>query len=151
MAVVRRAEARDVPQLAPLMLEYIVDFYRQPRPSDGDLHALIDVLLKRDEGVQFVAEDDGRLTGFATLYFTWGTLVAAREAVMYDLYIVQEARGSGVARDLFEACVEESRRRGCKEMVWETAPDNHRAQRFYEKMGATRGPWVTYSIDAAGR
>jgi ribosomal protein S18 acetylase RimI-like enzyme len=151
VAVVRRAEARDVPELAPLMLEYIVGFYRQPRPSDEDLHALIDVLLKGEEGVQFVAEEDGRLAGFATLYFTWGTLVAAREAVMYDLYVVEDARGSGVAQDLFQACVEESRRRGCKEMVWETAPDNRRAQRFYDKMGAIRGPWITYSTEVAGR
>jgi ribosomal protein S18 acetylase RimI-like enzyme len=150
VAVVRRAEAGDVPSLAPLMLEYIVDFYRQPRPSDEDLQTLIDVLLQGREGIQYVAEDEGRLVGFATLYFTWGTLAAARQAVMNDLYVVEEARGTGVAEDLFRACVEESRRRGCKEMVWETADDNDRAQRFYEKVGGTRGPWVTYSIDVAG-
>jgi ribosomal protein S18 acetylase RimI-like enzyme len=146
-ATVRRAEQRDVDGLVPLMLEYIVGFYRQPRPADQDLRALIDVCLEGREGVQFVAERDGELLGFATLYFTWGTLAAAREAVMNDLYLVESARGSGLAEELFHACAEESRRRGCSEMVWETASDNARAQRFYDKMGSTRGPWVSYSIE----
>ena len=145
-AMVRRAERRDVDGLVPLMLEYIVGFYRQPQPADQDLRALIDVCLEGREGVQFVAERDGELLGFATLYFTWGTLAAAREAVMNDLYLVESARGSGLAEELFRACAEESRRRGCAEMVWETASDNARAQRFYERMGSTPGPWVSYSI-----
>jgi ribosomal protein S18 acetylase RimI-like enzyme len=144
---VRRSHERDVPQLSRLMLDYIVGFYRQPRPADQDLHRLIGVLLQGEEGVQFVADRDGELLGFATVYFTWGTLIAAREAVMYDLYVAEAARGTGMAGDLFRACVEESHRRGAPEMVWETAPDNHRAQRFYEKMGSRRGPWVTYSIE----
>jgi ribosomal protein S18 acetylase RimI-like enzyme len=144
---IRRVERRDVPRLAPLMLEYIVDFYRRPRPADEDLSRLIDVLLEGDEGTVFVAESDGELVGFATLYFTWGTLAAAREAVMNDLYVAEPARGTGVAADLFRASADESRRRGCAEMVWETASDNHRAQRFYQKMGSERGPWVSYSIE----
>jgi ribosomal protein S18 acetylase RimI-like enzyme len=146
-AVVRRTERADVERLLPLMLEYIVDFYRQPRPSDQDLRRLVEVCLKGEEGVQFVAEGDGELLGFATLYFTWGTLAAAREAVMNDLYVAESARGSGLAEELFRACAEESRKRGAPEMVWETAPDNVRAQRFYAKMGSTREPWVAYSIE----
>jgi RimJ/RimL family protein N-acetyltransferase len=32
-------------------------------------------------------------------------------------------------------------------MNWETAPDNHRAQRFYEKVGGRRGDWLVYAIE----
>jgi ribosomal protein S18 acetylase RimI-like enzyme len=149
-ATVRRTERGDVERLLPLMVDYIVGFYRQPRPADKDLRALIDVCLEGREGIQFVAERDGELVGFATLYFTWGTLAAAREAVMNDLYLMESARGSGLAEELFRACAEESRRRGCAEMVWETASDNARAQRFYDKMGSIRGPWVSYSIETKG-
>jgi ribosomal protein S18 acetylase RimI-like enzyme len=146
---VRPAERGDVERLAPLMLLYIVDFYRHPRPTDEDLHRLIEVCLEGKEGLQFVAERDGELVGFATLYFTWGTLAAAPQAVMNDLYVTEDARGTTAARDLFDACVRESGRRGCREMVWETASDNHRAQRFYAKMGGQRGDWVSYSIDVS--
>lgn len=131
----------------PLVLEYVVGFYRQPRPSDGDLLGLIDLLLAGDVGVSFVAEEDGSLIGFANLYFSWSTLRAGRIAIMNDLYVVESARGSGVAERLFRACAAESARRRCVEMAWETAPDNGRAQRFYDRMGGHRGEWVTYSID----
>jgi GNAT superfamily N-acetyltransferase len=145
-SVVRRAEPGDVAELERLMLEYVVGFYGHPEPLPGRLRALIDILLEGKEGVQLVAEHDGTLVGFATLYFTWSTLNAARIAVMNDLYVVEAARGTGIARPLFEACRAEARDRGCAEMTWETAADNHRAQRFYEKMGGRRGSWVTYSI-----
>jgi len=144
--VVRRAEPGDAPELERLMLEYVVGFYRYPEPLPGRLRALIDILLEGREGVQLVAEQDGTLVGFATLYFTWSTLNAARIAIMNDLYVVEAARGTGIARPLFEACRAEARDRGCAEMNWETAADNHQAQRFYEKVGGRRGSWVTYSI-----
>jgi GNAT superfamily N-acetyltransferase len=144
--VVRRAGPGDAPELEQLMLEYVVGFYRYPEPLPGRLRALIDILLQGNEGVQLVAEQDGTLAGFATLYFTWSTLNASRIAVMNDLYVVEAARGTGIARPLFEACRAEARDRGCAEMTWETAADNLRAQRFYEKVGGHRGSWVTYSI-----
>jgi ribosomal protein S18 acetylase RimI-like enzyme len=144
---VRRAQREDVERLAPLVLDYVVGFYRQPRPSDKDLQAVIEVGVEGREGASFLAERDGRLLGFATLYFSWGTLRAGRIAIMNDLYVVEAARGTGVAADLFRACAEESARQGCVEMTWETAPDNVRAQRFYDRMGGHRGEWVTYSID----
>jgi len=131
----------------PLVLEYVVGFYGRPRPSDADLLGVIDLLLDGDEGVSFVAEDDGSLVGFANLYFSWNTLRAGRIAIMHDLYVVEQARGSGVADRLFRACAAESARQGCVEMAWETAPDNFKAQRFYDRMGGHRGEWVTYSID----
>jgi GNAT superfamily N-acetyltransferase len=145
--VVRPAERGDVERFTPLLLEYIVGFYRQPRPSDADLAALIDVQLEGREATTFVADRQGELLGFATLYFTWGTLRAARLAIMNDLFVVEGARGSGVAADLFRACAEESARRGCVEMTWETGPDNVRAQRFYDRMGGRREAWVPYTID----
>jgi GNAT superfamily N-acetyltransferase len=144
---VRKAAREDVEALAPLVLEYVVGFYRQPRPSDDDLTALIDLLLEDEVGASFVAERDGSLVGFANLYFSWNTLRAGRIAIMHDLYVVEPARATGVAGQLFRACSEESARRGCVEMSWETAPDNVRAQRFYDRMGGRRGEWVTYSID----
>jgi GNAT superfamily N-acetyltransferase len=95
-----------------------------------------------------VAEDaDGELVGFATLYYTWSTLRAARISIMNDLYVNEGARGSGAAAALFEGARAASKAAGCVEMEWQTATDNHRAQAFYGKMGGKRGEWVSYSID----
>jgi GNAT superfamily N-acetyltransferase len=45
----------------------------------------------------------GQSRGFATVYWTWSTTTAARLAVMNDLFVSADARGSGAATALIEA------------------------------------------------
>jgi GNAT superfamily N-acetyltransferase len=146
-AMVRRSIESDTDALLPLVEAYVVDFYGRPHPGEDKLRDLITKLARGEGGVQFVADRGGGLVGFATLFFTLSTLEAAPVAIMNDLYVVEDARGSSVASDLFLACRAESKGRGCAYMSWETAPDNHRAQAFYERMGGVREDWLTYSDD----
>jgi GNAT superfamily N-acetyltransferase len=138
----------DLPELLPLMRGYC-DFY-QVTPSDRELLELSRALLAdpQREGLQLLARDDtGRAVGFATLYWTWQTLAAARVGVMNDLYVAAEARGTGVAEGLIAACLERCRERGAIQLVWQTAVDNHRAQAVYERIGATRDDrWLDYQL-----
>ncbi len=144
--VVRRARPDDTEGLCRLMTDYIVDFYRHPRPPDENLRALVRTLLEGAEGIQFVAAEVDALVGFATLYFTYSTLRAQKVTIMNDLYVTEDFRGTGVAAALFQACHAFTRENAYAYMAWETAEDNHRARRFYEKMGARRSGWITYSI-----
>jgi GNAT superfamily N-acetyltransferase len=140
--------ATDLPELLPLVRAYC-DFY-QATPSDRELLALSRALLAdpEREGLQLLARDDtGRAVGFATLYWTWQTLVAARVGVMNDLFVAAEARGLGVAEGLIAACLERCRERGATRLVWQTATDNHRAQAVYARVGATRDDrWLDYDL-----
>jgi GNAT superfamily N-acetyltransferase len=146
--IIRPPAPADREQLLALMDAYIVDFYGWPRPARERLEALVDLLAEGREGAQLVVQGEDRdLVGFATLYFTWSTLSVARIAILNDLYVSAAARGSGVAAALFQAARALARDRGCAEMEWQTAADNHRAQAFYAKMGGRRGDWVSYSID----
>jgi GNAT superfamily N-acetyltransferase len=89
----------DLPELLPLVRAYC-DFY-QVTPSDRELLELSRALLAdpEHEGLQLLARDDaGRAVGFATLYWTWQTLVAARVGVMNDLFVTPGARGLGWPR-----------------------------------------------------
>jgi hypothetical protein len=73
--VIRPATEQDISELYELMLQYIVDFYKQPVPKERDLKDLIHYLMENpSSGLQFVAEHQGELVGFATLYFTFSTL-----------------------------------------------------------------------------
>jgi len=145
--IVRPPTPADREALLRLMDAYIVDFYHWPRPPRDRLEALVELLAEGRDGTQLVAEVDGELVGFATLYFTWSTLRADRISILNDLYLAEATRGTGAAAALFEAARSLSRERGCAEMEWQTAADNHRAQAFYAKMGGDRGDWVTYSIE----
>jgi GNAT superfamily N-acetyltransferase len=142
------AEA-DLPELLPLMRGYC-DFY-EVDPSDDDLLAMSRALIADPdrEGTQLIARDEeGRASGFATIFWTWTTLSAARIGVMNDLFVTERARGTGVAEALIAACAERCRAYGAVSLDWTTARDNHRAQRLYERVGAKRDErWVDYSLD----
>lgn len=142
------AEA-DLLELLPLMRGYC-DFY-EVDPSDDDLLAMSRALITDPdrEGTQLIARDEeGRASGFATIFWTWTTLSAARIGVMNDLFVTERARGTGVAEALIAACAERCRGHGAVSLDWTTARDNHRAQRLYERVGAKRDErWVDYSLD----
>jgi GNAT superfamily N-acetyltransferase len=100
------------------------------------------------KGLQLLARDyAGRAVGFATLYWSWQTLVAAHVGVMNDLFVAPEARGMGVAEGLIAACLERCREHGATRLVWQTASDNHRAHAVYARVGATRDDrWLDYQL-----
>ena len=145
---IERAGVVDLPVLMPMMRAYC-DFY-EVDPRDDRLVALSRALIDDpSEGEQLILRDeDGTPLGFATVYWTWQTLDAARIGVLNDLYTVPEARGKGVGRALIEHCRGLCRKRGAAKLVWETAPDNETAQRLYDGIGAESSSWLAYEIDA---
>jgi GNAT superfamily N-acetyltransferase len=143
----------DLPLLLPMMRAYC-DFYGVS-PRDDRLVALCRTLIDDpQEGVQLMArrldshDEVGDPVGFATVFWTWQTLDAARIGVMNDLFVVPEARGGGVGRSLIEHCRGICRKRGAAKLAWETAPDNHTAQRLYDSTGAESSTWMAYEIEA---
>lgn len=138
----------DLDDLLPLMRGYC-DFY-EVAPADDALLGMSRALLAdpEREGVQLLARgDDGQAIGFATIFWSWSTTRAARIGVMNDLFVAAEARGSGAAEALIGACAERCRARGAVHLEWQTAPSNERAQRLYDRVGATRSQWVDYGLD----
>jgi ribosomal protein S18 acetylase RimI-like enzyme len=137
----------DLDELLPLLRAYC-DFYEVDPPDDA-LLALSRALIADParEGVQLIARSNGEAVGFATIYWSWATTIAARIGVMNDLYVAPTARGSGAADELIRACVEECREHGAAELTWQTAKDNERAQRVYDRIGGTRAEWVDYSLN----
>jgi ribosomal protein S18 acetylase RimI-like enzyme len=138
----------DLADLLPLMRAYC-DFY-EVAPTDEALLGLARSLIADPdcEGFQLIARDGtGRALGFATVFWGWSTLAAARTATMNDLFLHPDARGSGLAEALIGECRVRSARHGAVSMGWQTAKDNHRAQRLYDRIGARRDEWVDYSVD----
>ncbi|MEK8131345.1 GNAT family N-acetyltransferase [Paenibacillus filicis] len=144
--VIRFAELDDLNGLTEVMYEYIVGFYKNPRPATEKLHQLIQTLLEKQEGVQFVALQDGKIVGFATLYFTFSTMKAAKYTVMNDLFVIEQLRETEVESQLFLECHKYTKEHQFTHMTWITAADNKRAQQFFDKMGAIQGDWVNYSM-----
>ena len=151
----------DLDQLLPLMRGYC-DFY-EVAPSDEALLALSRALIADPvrDGTQLIARatqpsgdalsghtpDNASPLGFATIYWTWSTTDGpGRLAIMNDLFVVPEARGGGVAEALIAACRDRARAHGAIALQWETALDNERAQKVYDRVGGERSQWLTYSL-----
>jgi GNAT superfamily N-acetyltransferase len=141
---IERVTETDLTELLPLMRAYC-DFY-EVAPSDDELMALSRALLAdpEREGIQLLARDEGRAVGFATIFWSWATTSAERIGVMNDLFVAPEARGTGLAAALIEACRVECAARGAGKLTWQTAPDNAAAMKVYDRFGATREQWVDY-------
>jgi len=146
MTEISRVGEGDLADLLPLMRAYC-DFY-EVAPSDDALLELSRALIAdpEREGMQLIARDGGTAVAFATIYWSWATTIASRIGVMNDLYVAPDARGSGAADALIHACADECRRHGAAELTWQTARDNARAQRVYDRVGAERSEWVDYSL-----
>jgi len=145
--MIRPVMKEDLPQIVPLMLSYIVDFYKRPNPGETAVRKLVQRLLDHpDHGIQFIAEEEGTILGFATLYFTFSTLQVKRAAILNDLFVHADARGRKIGGSLFKHCLQYIRDHSFAYMQWETAKDNHVAQALYNKMGGHVSDWLVYEI-----
>src|SRR5437879_7166532 len=149
--VVRPAEREDRPKLLELIKAYFA-FYQSLFPADPKIERLLD-LVERDPGlgVQLVAEEGGLLHGFASLYACLDTLIADRILVMNDLFVDPSLRNRGVGAALFDASLAYATAHRYARLDWVTAQDNRDAQRFYDRHGGRRAPWVSYSADSGER
>ena len=83
-----------------------------------------------------VAEKDGRLVGYAKLgppklpFEPRG-----KAAELRQLYVVEEVKGQGVARTLMDWIIDRARDARADHLYLSVFTDNHRARRFYEKLG----------------
>ncbi|UKS30861.1 GNAT family N-acetyltransferase [Paenibacillus sp. HWE-109] len=144
--IIRNAETRDQDSLTVLMFAYIVGFYKKPKPDTSKIHQLIQTLLEHQRGIQFVAEQDGDLVGFATLYFAFSTMRAEEITIMNDLFLYEPYRNTEVEDQLFMHCQHYTQHKGYAYMSWITGTDNQRAQQFFDQKGAVRSEWVNYSF-----
>ncbi|WP_284646652.1 GNAT family N-acetyltransferase [Paenibacillus silviterrae] len=143
---IRNAAPSDIPRITELMHEYIVGFYKNPWPSDEKIHLLIQTLLEKQVGIQFVVEQDTQLIGFATIYFTFSTMRAGKITIMNDFFVLEPYRNTEIEASLFLHCKTYSQDQGFAYMSWITAAQNERAQQFFAQMGSLQGNWINYSI-----
>lgn len=99
-----------------------------------------------DLGVQFILVESGTAVAFATIYFTFASSIAAKVAVLGDLYTVKAYRGKGYGSRLIRHCLNIAKESGCKRLQWLTQNENLAAKSLYEKVCTYSGDWAVYAI-----
>jgi GNAT superfamily N-acetyltransferase len=149
---IREAKREDMPQLIDLMTDYVVGFYRQEDQSKEEGARYLEFILNNPgEATEFVVEEDERLLGFATLYYSYSTLRLKRIAILNDLFIAGTARGRGYGEALFEHVRRYAEESGVAYLQWETTRDNVVAQSLYNKMGGELSDLLVYEIRFSGQ
>ena len=98
-------------------------------------------------GCQFAYREDGDIVGFATIYFSFTTLITAKVAVLNDLYTLPSCRGKGIGRQLVEHCHSYAAEKGAARLQWVTAPDNEQAQKLYDSLNTGKSMWHFYTYN----
>lgn len=143
MASVTQAEFGE---LVPMVGDY-QRFYEVADPDDErNREFFARFIAPSRDGLLLAARVDGKLAGYACLYWTFSSLSATEVVLMNDLFVAEEHRGRGVGRALIDASRNVARERGATHLEWATAPDNETAQRLYDATGAERSTWVTYEL-----
>ena len=130
-----RATTQDINRLVPLFEAYR-DFYHRP-PDPVNARRFLTDRLSRGESVVFLAEESGATLGFTQLYPTFASLSMKPWWVLYDLYVVPEARRRGTASLLLHRAKQLAQETGAEGLSLETAKDNP-AQALYEAEGWKR-------------
>jgi GNAT superfamily N-acetyltransferase len=145
---IRDATEADLHALLPLLRGYC-DFYESSPSDEGLLRmARSSIAAPEDEAYLLVSTDDtGEVVGFAHNQWKWSSLRGARVVVLDDLFVAEAARGGGHADALIEASAAVARRHGAPALTWLTAPDNHRAQAVYNRLGGRAEMFLDYELE----
>ena len=100
-----------------------------PPPSADHLRAIVD----GPDTVLFLARLDGAIVGVLTLAFY--RIPTGMRAWIEDVIVDDAAARQGIGEALSRAAIDESRRRGCKDVRLTSRPSREGANRLYQRIG----------------
>lgn len=83
-----------------------------------------------------LAEQDGRLLGFATWFYTFSSWTGRQGLYLEDLFVRDDARGTGAGRALMTELARRCKAEGLPRIEWAVNAGNHGGAAFYSRLGA---------------
>lgn len=109
------------------------DWWGYDEPSDAAMLAGVERLME-DGAAEYLLGGDPP-AGVAQLRYRFGVWLGAEDCWLEDLYVREDARGSGLGAALVEAAVERAATRGCRRIELDVAAGNAPARALYERLG----------------
>jgi len=153
-ATIRPATPADISAIFALMYE-LAEFEKLTHLFVATEDGVHDALFgPRPSSEALVAEDGGRVVGYALFFHNFSTFLGRRGLYLEDLYVQPTQRGSGLGTAMLRRLAALAVERQCARFEWSVLDWNQPAISFYEKMGATVLPdWriVRVTDDALAR
>lgn len=129
----RKATIQDLPQLAELFDQYRV-FYHKESDISGAENFLKQRIENKDSEI-FVAESEGKLTGFVQLYPLFSSTRMKRYWLLNDLYVNENYRGKGFSKKLIEEAKQLAKSTDASGVLLETGKSNNIGNQLYPSCG----------------
>ena len=137
----------NIDEALPLIKQYL-EFYKVADICDQRNKIFFSQFGPLNElGCQFGYRLDGKLVGFATVYFSFSSSLCAKVGVLNDLFTLADARGKGVGKALIQHAHEYVIAQGASRLQWLTAQDNNQAQALYDSLDTKKSSWYFYSYN----
>jgi GNAT superfamily N-acetyltransferase len=129
-----------VPDEAEPVARLLADFrswYGKEWPSDNAFHASVERLIEQRDTEYLLGapHDDAPPVAVAQLRYRFSVWTAAEDCWLEDLFVAEDARGSGLGKAMVEAAIERATARGCRRIELDVDDDNTSARVLYEKLG----------------
>jgi GNAT superfamily N-acetyltransferase len=149
--VIRPAVPGDVGSLVQ-MIHDLAEYEHAADSVEID-HAMLETALFGDSPSVFahVAEEGGRILGMAIWVKNFSTWTGCHGIYLEDLFVLPEARGSGVGQELVAELAAIASRSGYRRIDWSVLTWNEPALRFYRALGAVpQDEWIGYRLSGDG-
>jgi GNAT superfamily N-acetyltransferase len=137
MAVtIRSATPTDVPIVLDFVRE-LSEYLRAPGAVVATDQCVTDALFGLHPTLYaLVAEQDKKIVGIATYFFTFSTWLGVPSLYLEALLVRQSVRGTGIGRQMMARLARIALTRGCSRMDWSVHDWNTPTINFYTKLGA---------------
>ncbi|HEY3599951.1 MAG TPA: GNAT family N-acetyltransferase [Paraburkholderia sp.] len=135
-ATIRAATPADVGAMLALMHE-LAEFEKLTHLFVATEASVHDALFgARPSAEALVAENGGRIVGYALFFHNFSTFLGRRGLYLEDLYVQPAQRGSGLGSAMLRHLAALAVERQCGRFEWSVLDWNQTAIDFYERMGA---------------
>ena len=134
--MIRVATADDVDDVTRLLCAFR-DHEGRDWPPDEAMRAGVERLIGRDDGEFQLGGDPP--AGVVQLRYRYGVWWDAEDCHVEDVFVREEARGTGLGKALVWTAVERARERGCRRLELDTAEENVPALGLYRSLGFRSG------------
>jgi GNAT superfamily N-acetyltransferase len=132
---IEQATLADIPALSALLsVLFAQEAEFTPNP-EAHAKGLARIIGDPELGTILVASDAESILGMVNLLFTVSTALGERVALLEDMVVTPQARGTGIGSQLLTQAIAFARTQGCQRITLLTDVDNEAAQGFYEKHG----------------
>ncbi len=134
--MIRGATPQDVPQIAQL-IRALAEYERLSHRVALDEGRLREHLFgPRPYAEVVLAEDAGKVVGFAMFFHNYSTFLTRPGIYLEDLFVEPAYRGKGYGKALLSHLAKLAIERDCGRLEWSVLTWNEPAIGFYRKLGA---------------